>query len=463
MNIRIQNMFIIVAIIIASIGISFVFLTKQLNSKYQLLKKMEQEKLLMLVKADELRHSSDDLTKYARLYVDTKEKRYKENYLKIIDIRNGKVKRPNRYEHIYWDLLEPKRSRLHPLGEKTSLKAEIALLPYSKYERKQLRRAEKYSNDLVSLEIEAFHALEGVFKDEKGKYTLYNKPNQTMAVEMLHSEKYLQFKEKVMEPIDYFLMFLDERNKQIKDEVEIEIENIFYLIYVVSIISLLMTLLIFIVVYKKVLRPLKDLTKEVKDFEQGKEFIPIPHYKDEMGTLIKEFQRMQVMQNESYKDMQNLALTDTLTNMHNKHSIMELFSKEIHRVHRHGTALCVLMYDIDFFKKVNDTFGHDIGDEILSELSRVAKEDLRSEDSIGRYGGEEFIILLPDTALEKATAFAQRLRKKVEEHSFKGVDVVTISIGLIEVQKNESVDEAFKRVDTLLYESKENGRNCVSY
>ena len=121
------------------------------------------------------------------------------------------------------------------------------------------------------------------------------------------------------------------------------------------------------------------------------------------------------------------------------------------------------MYDIDYFKKVNDIHGHDIGDKVLTSLSSVVKNNIRDIDIVGRYGGEEFLIILPNTILKDAKYYADRLREKVEQYKFNIVNHITISLGLVELKDNESIDEVFKRVDNLLYKSKNDGRNRVSF
>ncbi|MCK4737837.1 MAG: cache domain-containing protein [Sulfurimonas sp.] len=162
-------------------------------------------------------------------------------------------------------------------------------------------------------------------------------------------------------------------------------------------------------------------------------------------------------------DFEKLATTDALTKIHNRYSLMNMISVEISRSHRYDTPLSIIMYDVDFFKKVNDTYGHDIGDIVLISLSNLVKKNLRDIDIIGRYGGEEFLIILPNTVLDDAQLFAERLRKEVDEYSFETVDNITVSIGIAELQPNEDEDQLFKRVDKLLYKSKNGGRNKISF
>ena len=162
-------------------------------------------------------------------------------------------------------------------------------------------------------------------------------------------------------------------------------------------------------------------------------------------------------------DLEKLATTDMLTQIHNRYSIMNILNNEMHRSKRYNTPLSLVIFDIDFFKKVNDTYGHDVGDKTLFSLSQLVQKNLREIDQVGRYGGEEFLIVLPNTTLNEAKIFTNRLRKDVEIYSFEIVGSITISLGLVEFKHNETLNELFKRVDNLLYKSKGNGRNKVSF
>lgn len=167
---------------------------------------------------------------------------------------------------------------------------------------------------------------------------------------------------------------------------------------------------------------------------------------------------------ENIKDeLEVLATTDALTQMHNRYALMKFLSTEVNRSHRYDTPLSVIMYDVDHFKVVNDKYGHDIGDIVLSTLSKLVKKNIRDIDVVGRYGGEEFLVVLPNISIEEAKFFAHRLREEVEAYSFETVGSITISLGLVEVKNEENINELFQRVDKLLYKSKNNGRNQVTF
>ncbi|QOP43078.1 diguanylate cyclase [Sulfurimonas sediminis] len=161
------------------------------------------------------------------------------------------------------------------------------------------------------------------------------------------------------------------------------------------------------------------------------------------------------------KELQKLATKDALTGLYNRYKMSTLIEDEIKRTKRYGEVFSLLMLDIDKFKHVNDTYGHDVGDYVLQELSRIVLQTIRKTDSFGRWGGEEFMLLAPHTNAEQAMELAQKIRKRVEEHSFEHVEKITVSIGVTEYINTEKETSLLKRVDQALYEAKANGRNQV--
>ena len=119
------------------------------------------------------------------------------------------------------------------------------------------------------------------------------------------------------------------------------------------------------------------------------------------------------------------------------------------------------MYDIDHFKEVNDTYGHEVGDSVLRELTRRVQNTIRDEDAIGRWGGEEFLILVGNVSSEQATALAERIRGIVELVPFQIVGTITVSFGVTSARKDDTRKTLFARVDKALYEAKKTGRNKV--
>ena len=242
--------------------------------------------------------------------------------------------------------------------------------------------------------------------------------------------------------------------KQKVDMLEIYHNNSKYILYI-TIFVILFSLIFSYFVSRQIKRSFRAYQTSIGDKTQELE---------ELNETLENKVKNRTEELEKARDsLETLATTDALTQIHNRYSIMNIINHEISRSHRYNAPLSVLMFDIDFFKNVNDTYGHDVGDNILSSLSSFISKQLRDIDYMGRYGGEEFIIVMPNTTLEDSTVYAQRLREEVAELHFEKVENITISIGLIELKKDENIDEMFKRLDNLLYYSKNNGRNKVSY
>ena len=161
------------------------------------------------------------------------------------------------------------------------------------------------------------------------------------------------------------------------------------------------------------------------------------------------------------KQLETLASIDSLTAISNRYSINLVIDEEIKRVQRYKGSFALIMFDIDFFKKVNDTYGHDVGDSVLKELSNIISQNIRDTDKFGRWGGEEFMLVLPNEEISNAIEFTNKLRIKVEKHPFKIAGKITVSIGLAIYNGLSDKGSFLKQVDEALYRAKENGRNCV--
>lgn len=168
----------------------------------------------------------------------------------------------------------------------------------------------------------------------------------------------------------------------------------------------------------------------------------------------------------SYERSITMALTDSLTGLHNRRYLEAHLDGLVKRAEDSQKALSVLLFDIDHFKKINDTYGHRVGDEVLVELSNRVRRNVRGFDLTARYGGEEFIVVMPDTTMEVAYAVAERLRSKIAAVEFappsmdKGI-TVTVSIGAAMAVENETPGNLIERADRALYAAKHAGRNRV--
>ena len=214
-----------------------IFLLYQLNINNKKLYQSSKERLAMLEAADRLRHSSDDLTNFARAYVVTGDKKYKDRYFETLDIRNGKLPRPYMYQAIYWDLNDSDRIKKHPPTKKLSLDDIFKSLPYTQKELDLLKKSHHNSDDLVNLEVKAFHDM------KVGK--------QKEAIKIMWSKEYYQAKSKIMNPIDDFIMSLNQRTKEQVKHIHKLTELYFYLFLIVSFIFTIGNIYIFFYLKKE--------------------------------------------------------------------------------------------------------------------------------------------------------------------------------------------------------------------
>ena len=159
------------------------------------------------------------------------------------------------------------------------------------------------------------------------------------------------------------------------------------------------------------------------------------------------------------KALMLLTLNDSLTNIGNRRFFDQKLEEYITLSERYNTPFSLMILDIDYFKKINDRYGHDVGDTVLVDFSKLIKANLRDGDIFARVGGEEFAILLPLTTKDKAYVLAQKLREIVQD--FKGVTPITMSLGLVQYEKGDDDKLVVKRADAVLYRAKETGRNKV--
>lgn len=203
-------------------------------------------------------------------------------------------------------------------------------------------------------------------------------------------------------------------------------------------------------------------------FELGiNDYITKPFFAVELIARIKAHSKIKILTEElieANKKLQFSATHDDLTGVYNRNSIFEFIENEISRLKRKNCDLSIIMFDIDNFKIINDTYGHIAGDKVLQKIVKIIRKIIRESDLIGRYGGDEFIIVLPETELSRAKEIGERILKRISDEKFKHKNStfkVNISIGITRYIKGESLIKLNERVDTALYEAKEKGKNCI--
>ena len=162
-------------------------------------------------------------------------------------------------------------------------------------------------------------------------------------------------------------------------------------------------------------------------------------------------------------ELEGLSTTDKLTGLANRLKLDEVFNYEINKALRHGNSFSILLLDLDRFKSINDNFGNEIGDMVLQETAQLLKNNLRKTDTIGRWSGEEFLIIAPEIENENAMMLAEKIRKLIAGHYFTQVGTVTCSIGIGSFSDEDSRESMTERADRALHAAKDRGRNRAVY
>jgi diguanylate cyclase (GGDEF)-like protein len=165
---------------------------------------------------------------------------------------------------------------------------------------------------------------------------------------------------------------------------------------------------------------------------------------------------------EANAQLEMLATTDKLTGAYNRRKFDDVLAYEIRKSQRYHQPVALVMFDIDHFKQVNDTCGHQAGDQALIELVKLVRENIRGSDWLARWGGEEFMVLAPGINLDQATILAEKIRRLIDTHHFASVDHITVSMGVSEYRPGDSTELMTQRVDAALYKAKDAGRNCYA-
>lgn len=250
--------------------------------------------------------------------------------------------------------------------------------------------------------------------------------------------------------------YLEDINKIVENQRDIELKEHDKNINVTLSLAIFFTILSFIISYiisKMLLNAFNILNKSLKE-----KSIELQKLNSELEIKVEN--RTNKLKT-AYKKMKDLASIDDLTKIYNRYYFFNIFNQKLESLKSDKTIFSLIMFDLDHFKNVNDTYGHDVGDYVLQETCRVVEKDLREDDIFARVGGEEFLILLPNTNIENAFYTAQRIRQSIEQHKFKDISKLTISLGVAEANEPITSTELLKKVDIALYKAKKEGRNRV--
>ena len=257
---------------------------------------------------------------------------------------------------------------------------------------------------------------------------------------------------------------------EILDELnEVERFSDFMMILIVGgiAVSALVILWLNVVLAKSIINPICCIMRDATKIGDGEYSSRLQWQRnDEIGDLAMAIDVMAEKLEKSHIELEALSCIDSLTGLSNRREYYRFFQKELDRAMRYGRNISLVIFDVDNFKKINDTYGHLVGDEVLHVLAQVMKGAIRTSDQIARYGGEEFVLTLPEVATDGAYILSERIRKMIELIDYKtpdGVSIkITVSAGIASFPDNGKMEkEIFLAADTALYEAKNNGRNCT--
>lgn len=211
-----------------------------------------------------------------------------------------------------------------------------------------------------------------------------------------------------------------------------------------------------------------DVTRRVATLNAGSnDYLIKPIIEDEFFARINNLLSSKALFDQLKRERKRLielATKDSLTTLYNRHFLLETAQRKLAEAHRHKFKLSLMVLDVDYFKRINDEFGHDGGDHVLKSIAEVLKNQFREEDLVARVGGEEFVVMLSHSDEKNTFERAEQLRKNIEGLNALGKKI-TVSIGLTTLDlgnSKETFDDLFTRADKALYESKNSGRNCVT-
>ncbi|MCV6624368.1 MAG: GGDEF domain-containing protein [Cellvibrionaceae bacterium] len=365
--------------------------------------KVENNRFDMVALANELQQSSDQLTFFAQNYVVTGKAQYLESFEQVLAIRDGTAPRPQDYHATYWNLNESERNSLHYGQESVALSKLMSQMPYSEAEFALLSLAQSQSDKLALIEQQAF-ALASSDK-EKAKALLFG-------------PRYKEAKHSIMAPIDQFLILLNKR-----------------------------------------------LANTLRALHQREESLArsLPILLGLNALLIASiFVMINVRFNQHHKELVSLSMKDHLTRINNRKYLSEYGPQYLQYHRRHGNSVCLALMDIDHFKKINDNFGHQVGDHILQHFCKIVGSRTRQSDTFVRYGGEEFVLLLPNMDSGQCEKFLNELCRLVAQENYidrKHCIAYTVSIGWVDSSNHYDLETMLQRADGAMYQAKQSGRN----
>ncbi|MCG3707183.1 GGDEF domain-containing protein [Aliarcobacter butzleri] len=430
MNIKISKLSIILAIMTLFIIVSSLFYIKEIRKNAIEIKEYQKNKYLMFEKIYEFKNNIDTLSKLAKEYVYTKDSSLKKRYDEVL---SKNINSSGTIESFY-----------------TIMFKEMSTFPHTKDEYDKIKESIKLIKRLLDMEENSFMQIE---------------INHQKAIAILFSKDYLETKEKTIALIESFILSLENRTASKLELFYNNVDSLYKKLYFLIFLGLIIFILTFWLIYKKILNPIDGLTKNIILFKENKkDSFDFKYYNDEIGFLINNFFEMKQTIDKNIEKLQYNASYDFLTKIFNRKTYFEISEEIFELSKRQNEPFSILLIDIDHFKRINDTYGHLIGDEVLKFVSSNISKLLRKSDILGRYGGEEFIVTLPNTKLDNAKTIAEKINKYIYDNHYVNETYnlqLSVSVGIAQIKKETNLTDLIHKADEALYKAKNYGRNRV--
>ncbi len=430
--------------------------------------------------AEELRQSSDDLTRMVRTYVETGDRIYKQHYLEILDIRDGKKPRPVNYENIYWDLVLGDDHRPSPDGKAIALLEMMRQAGFTEAEFAKLAEAKANSDELTKPEFAAMALIESTNPTTSAA--------RNAATSMLYGTSYHQAKAGIMRPISEFYGMMDQRTLRAVHDSENAATGV--RIMLIALGALLMFTLWH--AYRALNSTLgcsvDELQEHIARLGSGDFSSPIPVAQGRQNSVLgwlsatrANLEQIDARRREAEDNVRQLAFYDQLTELPNRRLFDDRLKQAMFASKRSGCYGALMFLDLDNFKQLNDTYGHAVGDCLLVEVARRLRSCVRELDTVARFGGDEFIVMLVDLNSDKAESIAQTaiVAEKVRASLAEPYDLTikrdaktdstikyrcAASIGVTMFIKDEPGEaQLLMMADSAMYRAKESGRNMIQF
>lgn len=410
--------------------VSSLFYIKEIRKNAIEIKEYQKNKYLMFEKIYEFRNNVDILSELAKEYVYTKDSSLKKRYDEVL---SKNINSSGTIESFY-----------------TIMFKEMSTFPHTKDEYDKIKESIKLIKRLLDMEENSFMQIEIDHKK---------------AIAILFSKDYLETKEKAIAPIDSFILSLENRTASKLELFYNNVDSLYKKLYFLIFLGLIIFILTFWLIYKKILNPIDGLTKNIILFKENKkDSFDFKYYNDEIGFLINNFFEMKQTIDKNIEKLQYNASYDFLTKIFNRKTYFEISEEIFELSKRQNEPFSILLIDIDHFKRINDTYGHLIGDEVLKFVSSNISKLLRKSDILGRYGGEEFIVTLPNTKLDNAKTIAEKINKYIYDNHYVNETYnlqLSVSVGIAQIKKETNLTDLIHKADEALYKAKNYGRNRV--